>query len=160
VFAAIDRAGEYFRTGVGMPWDQHVPGLYEGHERFLGALHRRDLVDHWIPALDGVTAKLERGARVAEVGCGRGAATLLLARAQPASCFVGFDPGFAGIEAARRHAAAAGLVDRVTFQQAGAEGYPGHGYDLVIQLDGLHRLGIRWRLPVMCGKRWPPMAPG
>jgi SAM-dependent methyltransferase len=141
VFAAVDRAGEHFRTGAGMPWDQHAPGLFEGHARFLGALHRRHLVGEWIPALDGVTSKLARGARVAEVGCGRGAATLLLARAQPASRFMGFDPGAAGIEAARRHAAEAGLVDRVTFQQAEADGYPGEGYDLVIQLDGLHRLG-------------------
>jgi SAM-dependent methyltransferase len=141
VFAAVERAGVHYRTGAGMPWEQHAPGLFEGRERFLGALHRRHLVADWIPALHGVAAKLARGARVAEVGCGRGAATLLLARAHPASVFVGFDPDGASLADARRHATEAGLADRVTFQQTAADVYSCDGYDLVIHLDGLHCSG-------------------
>jgi SAM-dependent methyltransferase len=141
VFAAIDRAGEHFRTGAGMAWDDHAPGLFEGRERFRAALHRRHLLRDWIPALDGVAPKLARGALVAELDCGAGDATLLLAGSEPASRFVGFDSHRASIETARRRAAEEGLADRVTFQQADAAEYPGSGYDLVIQLDGLHRLG-------------------
>jgi SAM-dependent methyltransferase len=136
-----ERLGERFRTGEGVGWHEHHDGLFCGTERAWGANYRAHLVSSWLPALDGVTAKLERGARVADVGCGHGAALLLMARAFPASTFVGFDLHPASIEVARARAAEAGLADRVAFEEADAASFPGEAYDLVCVLDALHDLG-------------------
>ncbi|HZP40875.1 MAG TPA: class I SAM-dependent methyltransferase [Candidatus Binatia bacterium] len=135
------RLTEAFRTGEGIGWHEHDPNLFEGTRRFFGPGYRMHIVPAWVPALDGVQAKLERGARAADVGCGLGASTLLMAEAFPASRFVGFDYHGPSIERARALAAEAGLADRVTFEVAPAKGYPGTGYDLVTFFDCLHDMG-------------------
>jgi SAM-dependent methyltransferase len=132
---------ERFRSGEGFGWHEHDEDLFSGTERLFRPGYLANLVDAWIPALDGVEAKLRRGARVADVGCGYGASTVILAQAFPASTFVGFDYHPASIERARKCAAEAGVGDRVTFEVAGALDYPGSGYDLVAHFDCLHDLG-------------------
>ena len=138
---AEPKVREAFRTGKGVGWHEHDCGLFTGTERFFRPSYRASLIDDWLPALDGVTEKLERGARVADVGCGHGASTILLAQAFPSSTFVGFDYHEASIEAARQRAEAAGVSDRVTFEVARAQDYPGSGYDLVAFFDCLHDMG-------------------
>ena len=130
-----------FRTGEGMFWGEHDPGLFSGTERFFRPGYATHLVQTWIPALDGVREKLERGARVADVGCGHGASTVIMARAFPNSRFVGFDFHGPSIDRARAAAEQAGLGDRVTFERAGVTDYPGSGYDLVAFFDCYHDLG-------------------
>ncbi len=115
---STDRLTEAFRTGHGVGWGEHHHDLFEGCERFFRPGYAANLVSTWLPALAGVAAKLEAGATVADVGCGHGASTLLMAEAYPASTFVGFDAHDASITAARAHAAEAGLTDRVTFEVA------------------------------------------
>jgi SAM-dependent methyltransferase len=115
--------------------------LFEGSDRFLRAGYLGHLTSDWVPALDGIEAKLRRGAVVADVGCGLGTATLLLAQAYPASRFVGFDRHPASLEAARARASQAGLADRVSFQLASASELPGQDYDLVTHFHSLHLVG-------------------
>ena len=130
-----------FRTGEGVPWGDHDHGLYDGVATFYGNAYRASLVTEWLPALDGVVGKLKRGARVADVGCGHGHSTILMAAAFERSRFVGFDTHEASIEAARVHANGAGVGDRVEFRQADAKSYRGSGYDLICFFDALHDLG-------------------
>jgi SAM-dependent methyltransferase len=132
---------EAFRSGAGIGWQQHHPDLY-GESAECGArqLYRDQLLPSWIPALDGVAAQLQQGARVADVGCGSGVATMLLARAYPRSSFWGFDIHDVAIARARKAAAQAGVSDRVSFEVASATAFPGR-YDLVCFLDALHDLG-------------------
>ena len=130
-----------FRTGAGVGWHEHDHDLFAGTERFFRPGYSANLVSAWIPALDGVEAKLEAGALVADVGCGHGASTLIMAAAYPRSRFVGFDYHEGSIEHAREAAAAAGVADRVRFEVAPAKEYPGEGYDLVAMFDCLHDMG-------------------
>ena len=136
---ATPRIVESFRTGKGMEWGEHDPELFQGTERFFRPSYVGNLVSSWIPALDGVKAKLERGAAVADVGCGHGASTLLMAQAFPKSKFTGFDNHPPSVEAARARAKAAGLSDRAKFEVAKATDFPGT-YDLVAHFDCLHDL--------------------
>jgi SAM-dependent methyltransferase len=135
------RIREAFRTGEGMGWGEHDHGLFEGTERFFKPGYLGNLVASWIPALEGVQAKLERGGKVADVGCGYGSSTIIMAKAFPNSRFWGFDNHAPSIEQAREAAREAGVSDRVTFQVAGAQDYPGNGYDFVAFFDCLHDMG-------------------
>jgi 2-polyprenyl-3-methyl-5-hydroxy-6-metoxy-1,4-benzoquinol methylase len=137
-WAATDKTTNNFRTGHGLEWGHQHPCLFQGTERFFRSSYIGNLVSSWIPALDGVTAKLEEGALVADVGCGVGASTILMAQAFPKSRFRGFDYHAGSIELARKRAAAAGVADRVTFDVAKSTDYPGNGYDLVCHFDCLH----------------------
>jgi SAM-dependent methyltransferase len=130
-----------FRSGEGFGWHEHDHDLFHGTERFFRPGYMANLVSAWIPALDGVQAKLEAGARVADLGCGHGASTILMAEAYPASTFVGSDYHEASIEHARRAAERAGVADRVSFEVATADGFGGEGYDLVCIFDALHDMG-------------------
>jgi SAM-dependent methyltransferase len=132
---------EAIRSGDGLGWHEHHADLWQGTERFFRPGYAANLVDAWIPALDGVEAKLRAGARVADVGCGHGASTILLAKAYPNSTFTGFDYHDRSIEWARRAAADAGVSDRVRFEVAPGDAYPGQGYDLVAVFDALHDMG-------------------
>ncbi len=132
---------EAFRTGKGVGWHEHDMCLFRGTERFFRPGYMRHLLTEWIPALDGVKEKLEAGGRVADVGCGHGASTILMAQAFPRSHFWGFDYHAPSIEKARAAAAAAGVEDRTTFEVAPAKSYPGKGYDLVAFFDCLHDMG-------------------
>jgi SAM-dependent methyltransferase len=132
---------EAFRTGSGVGWHEHCADLYQGTERFFRPNYAANLVNSWIPALDGVEAKLKSGARVADVGCGHGASTVLMAKAYPNSQFVGFDYHAPSIESAWKLAEKAGLHDRIGFQVAWAKEFPGKGYDLVAFFDCLHDMG-------------------
>jgi SAM-dependent methyltransferase len=138
---AEPKIAEAFRSGAGFGWHEHDHGLFEGTERFFRPNYVGNLVSSWIPALTGVEEKLRRGARVADVGCGHGASTILLAQAYPRSTFVGFDYHGPSIEAARRAAERAKVAERVTFEQAPAKSYPGGDYDLVAFFDCLHDMG-------------------
>jgi SAM-dependent methyltransferase len=135
------RITEGFRTGAGVGWHEHDAGVYEGCERFFRPGYAMNLVSQWIPALDGVKARLEAGGRVADVGCGHGASTIIMAQAFPRSSFAGFDYHPASVEWARRAADKAGVGDRATFEVAAAKGYRGTGYDLVTFFDCLHDMG-------------------
>ena len=135
------RITEAFRSGKGVGWHEHDPALFEGTERFFRPGYAVNLVPTWIPALDGVQAKLEKGARIADVGCGHGSSTILMAKAFPASRFVGFDYHAGSIESARERAQREGLGDRVRFEVASARDYPGTDYDLVAFFDSLHDMG-------------------
>jgi SAM-dependent methyltransferase len=141
LYADEDRITEAFRTGDGMGWHEHDHRLFRGTERFFRPGYRAHLVPEWIPALDGVQAKLERGARVADIGCGHGASTIIMAEAFPNSQFFGFDYHDASIERAREAARDAGVDDRIEFGVAAAKDYPGSGYDLVCVFDCLHDMG-------------------
>src|SRR3954447_11827182 len=132
---------EAFRSGAGVGWHEHNHGVFEGCERFFRPGYVANLVASWIPALEGVEEKLQSGATVADVGCGHGASTLLMAEAYPNSRFTGFDYHDGSIETARERAEAAGLGDRVRFEAIPAAGYPGAGYDLVTTFDCLHDMG-------------------
>lgn len=138
---AQPRIEDAFRTGEGMAWGEHHPDLFEGTRRFFRPAYLRSLVGTWIPAIEGAKDKLEKGARVADVGCGHGASTLLMAGAFPKSTFFGFDNHLPSIEHAREAARVAGLSDRVTFEVAKASDFPGDGYDLVCFFDCVHDMG-------------------
>jgi SAM-dependent methyltransferase len=141
LYADEDRILESFRSGAGMGWHEHNRRLFRGTERFFRPGYKAHLVAEWIPALEGVQEKLERGAKVADVGCGHGASTIIMAEAFPNSEFVGFDYHDASIERAREAAEQAGVADRVSFAVASAKDYPGSGYDLVCVFDCLHDMG-------------------
>ena len=136
-----EKITQIYRTGEGMGWHEHEKGLFEGCERFFRPTYLANLVSSWIPALEGVEAKLKAGARVADIGCGHGASTLLMAKAYPNSQFVGFDYHAPSIETARKKAQAAEVSDRVTFQVAPSKEFPGTNYDLVAFFDCLHDMG-------------------
>src|SRR5712672_463128 len=139
--AAVPRITESFRTGAGMGWHEHVDGVFHGCEKFFRPGYAANLVSAWIPALSDVQKKLEAGARVADVGCGKGASTILMVKAFPNSRFVGFDYHDKSIEAARESAQRNGVADRVTFEVAKAKEFPGKDYDFVAVFDCLHDMG-------------------
>jgi SAM-dependent methyltransferase len=141
VFDGRMRVADRFRAGGGVLWGEHHDDLFCGVERAFAANYRAHLVADWLPALDGVTEKLERGGRAADIGCGHGASTILMARAFPAASFVGYDFHAESIAVASERAAEAGVADRVRFEVAGADGYPGERYDLVAFFDALHDMG-------------------
>ena len=139
--AAVPRIAESFRTGAGMGWHEHDDGVFHGCEKFFRPGYAANLVTSWIPALHGVREKLEAGARVADVGCGKGASTLLMAKSFPKSRFFGFDYHDKSIEGARESAKREGVADRVTFEVAKAKEFPGKDYDFVAVFDCLHDMG-------------------
>ncbi|HLY29510.1 MAG TPA: class I SAM-dependent methyltransferase, partial [Ktedonobacterales bacterium] len=138
---AEPRIRENFRTGAGMRWGEHDRYMFEGCERLFRPGYLANLVQSWIPALDGVQQKLERGAKVADIGCGHGASTIILAKAYPNSHFYGFDAHAASVGQASALAREAGVADRVTFEVASGTDYPGVDYDLVAYFDCLHDMG-------------------
>jgi SAM-dependent methyltransferase len=142
------KVAEAFRTGKGVGWHEHSKCLFSGTERFFRPGYNANLASSWIPALDGVEAKLKAGAKVADVGCGHGASTIVMAKAYPKSEFFGFDYHLPSIERARKLAAEDGVGDRITFAQANAKDFPSRGYDLVAFFDCLHDMGD----PVGAGK--------
>jgi SAM-dependent methyltransferase len=138
---AVPRIAESFRTGAGMGWGEHDAGVIHGCEKFFKAGYVANLMAAWIPSLEGVKEKLEGGAKVADVGCGKGASTLLMAKAFPNSHFFGFDYHEGSIEGARASAQRQGVSGNVTFSAAAAKGFPGKDYDLVTVFDCLHDMG-------------------
>lgn len=141
VMQAIPRAIEHFKTGAGMAWGDHAGCLFHGTERFFRSAYLGHLTRDWLPALDGTVQQLERGAKVADVGCGLGASTILMAKAYPRSTFVGFDGHPRSVELARQRARQEGVADRVSFEVARATDYSGSDYDLVAHFDSLHDMG-------------------
>lgn len=142
----VERLVEAFRTGAGVPWGEQDPAVFESVERFFRVGYRNSLVNEWIPALTGVEARLRTGARVADIGCGHGAALILLAQAFPDSQYVGYDVHEPSIRVATARAREAGVGDRVRFAVADCQGYPDRsdpngGYDLVTFFDAFHDLG-------------------
>src|SRR5690606_31059395 len=136
-----EKVADAFRTGKGVGWHEHSNCLFRGTERFFRPGYNANLVASWIPALDGVEAKLKKGAHVADVGCGHGASTILMAKAYPKSRFTGFDYHQPSIERAKAAAKEAGLADRVSFEKASAKDFPARGYDVVAMFDCLHDMG-------------------
>ncbi|MBB2684861.1 class I SAM-dependent methyltransferase (plasmid) [Rhizobium sophoriradicis] len=132
---------EAFRTGKGLGWHEHSTCLFRGTERFFRPGYNSHLVNEWIPALAGMDEKLKAGANVADVGCGHGASTILMAQAYPASHFTGFDYHGPSIERAKAAAKEAGVADRVTFEQGKAAEFSGRDYDMVAMFDCLHDMG-------------------
>jgi SAM-dependent methyltransferase len=140
LYADEDKIAAAFKSGDGMGWHEHDHRLFAGTERFFRPGYKGHLVSEWIPALEGVEAKLEAGAKVADIGCGHGASTVLMAEAFPNSEFHGFDYHPASIDRAREAAADAG-IDNADFEVATAKDYPGTNYDLVAVFDCLHDMG-------------------
>jgi SAM-dependent methyltransferase len=130
-----------FRTGRGVGWHEHDAELFQGTERFFRPNYAANLIANWIPSLTGIKARLESGGRVADVGCGHGSSTILMAKSFPKSTFFGFDYHPASIEWAKKAAKDAGVADRITFEVASAKDFPGKGYDLVTFFDCLHDMG-------------------
>jgi 2-polyprenyl-3-methyl-5-hydroxy-6-metoxy-1,4-benzoquinol methylase len=135
------KIAEKARSGDGFGWHEHVHDVHEGCERFFRPGYNANLTSSWLPALDGVVDKLDRGALVADVGCGHGSSTILMAQAFPRSRFVGSDYHRGSIETARVRAQEAGVADRVRFQTEPAATYSGRDYDLVTMFDCLHDMG-------------------
>ena len=135
------KIAEAFRTGKGVGWHEHSNCLFRGTERFFRPGYNANIVSNWIPALDGMQKRLDAGASVADVGCGHGASTVLMAKAYPNSRFTGFDYHGPSIERARQSAEIEGVADRVTFEMASAKDFPARGYDLVAMFDCLHDMG-------------------
>jgi 2-polyprenyl-3-methyl-5-hydroxy-6-metoxy-1,4-benzoquinol methylase len=135
------RITEAARSGGGVGWHEHNDDVFDGCERFFRPGYNASLIASWLPALDGVVEKLESGARVADVGCGHGASTILMARAYPSSTFVGSDYHEGSIETARHRAEEAGVGDRVRFETVAAGSSHDEGYDLVTMFDCLHDMG-------------------
>lgn len=138
---AEEQISERFKTGHGLGWHEHHPELFVGTERFFRPGYAANLIASWIPALEGVKEKLERGATVADVGCGLGASTILMAQSYPKSNFSGFDYHDKSIETAKQRAKDAGVGDRIEFKTAKAKDYPGKDYDFVTFFDCLHDMG-------------------
>jgi SAM-dependent methyltransferase len=139
--SAVPRITEAFRSGEGMGWGEHEDRVFHGCEKFFRPGYAANLVNSWIPALDGVAEKLRSGAKVADVGCGKGASTILMAKAFPNSKIFGFDYHDKSVEAARQSAKREGVADRVTFEVAKAKEFPGQQYDFVAVFDCLHDMG-------------------
>jgi SAM-dependent methyltransferase len=135
------RITEAARSGDGVGWHEHNHDVFEGCERFFRPGYNAALVPAWLPALDGVVEKLEAGAKVADIGCGHGSSTILMAQAFPRSTFVGSDYHAGSIETARQRAQEAGVADRVRFETSLAAAHPGTGFDLVTMFDCLHDMG-------------------
>jgi SAM-dependent methyltransferase len=135
------KISEAFKTGKGVGWNERAECLFCGTARFFRASYKHHLVQEWLPALEGVVDKLKRGATVADVGCGHGISTRLMAKAFPNSRFFGFDAHPGSIDAARKAAAEEGFGERVSFATATAKTFPSHGYDLVCFFDCLHDMG-------------------
>ena len=140
-FKAIPKMMQAMRTGLGVGWHEHDTSLFHGTERFFRPGYAAHLVSEWIPALEGVESRLRTGARVADVGCGHGASTIIMAKAYPEATFTGFDYHEPSIAYARNAAKEAGVSDRVHFEVARAQDYPGSDYDLVAFFDCLHDMG-------------------
>ena len=138
---ANDRITSAFKSGEGMGWHEHDENVFVGCEQFFRPGYIANLVPSWIPALEGVEAKLAAGAKVADLGCGLGASTVLLAQAFANSSFLGSDYHERSIELARKRAADAGVADRVQFEVAPASSFSGSGYDLIATFDCLHDMG-------------------
>lgn len=141
LFLDHDKILERFKSGEGLDWGGHHPLLFAGTERFFRPNYIGNLIQSWIPSLDGMEARLKSGAKVADVGCGLGASTILMAQAFPKSRFYGFDFHAASIEQARHRARASGVAAQVEFEVAEATNYPGNNYDLVAHFDCLHDMG-------------------
>lgn len=135
------KVAQAFRSGAGLGWHEHDACLFRGTERFFRSGYNANLTTGWIPALDGMEARLKAGAKVADIGCGHGASTIVMAKAYPASRFVGFDYHEPSIDRARAAAKEAGVSDRAEFQVASAKDFPGEGYDLIAIFDALHDMG-------------------
>jgi len=135
------RLSECLRSGKGFGWHEHDPQLFPATDRFFRPGYAANLMQSWIPALEGVEAKLKRGARAADVGCGLGSSTLLLAKVFPESQIVGFDYHPSSIELARKKARDQGLGDKVTFEVSGAKDFPGQDYDFIATFDCIHDMG-------------------
>lgn len=140
-FLDAEKVEKAFRTGEGVGWHEHHDCLFRGTERFFRPGYAANLVSEWIPALEGVEEKLASGGRVADVGCGHGASTILMAQAYPESTFVGYDYHAASIERARAAAEKAGVSERVSFEIGTAKDFPGKDFDLVCFFDCLHDMG-------------------
>ncbi|HET7596526.1 MAG TPA: methyltransferase domain-containing protein [Burkholderiales bacterium] len=140
-FKAIPKMMEAFKTGRGLGWHEHDAALFHGTERFFRPGYAANLVSNWIPALDGVEKKLRSGARVADVGCGHGASTVIMAQSYPEAEIVGFDYHEPSIQRARQAAEKAGVGKRIRFEVASAQNYPGGDYDFVAVFDCLHDMG-------------------
>jgi 2-polyprenyl-3-methyl-5-hydroxy-6-metoxy-1,4-benzoquinol methylase len=140
IYESVPRMAEAFRTGKGLGWGEHCNCLFCGTEKFFGPGYRANLVSSWLPALDGVVSKLQAGGKVADVGCGHGISTIVMAQAFPNTHFFGFDYHQDSIDRARVLAKEA-TVANVTFDVATAKGYPGANYDLVTFFDCLHDMG-------------------
>ncbi|MGK2966710.1 MAG: class I SAM-dependent methyltransferase [Tepidiformaceae bacterium] len=141
IIKAEPRIVDAMRTGGGLSWGDQDAGLFSGTARFFKPGYIGNIAQGWIPALTGVEGRLQRGATVADVGCGFGASTIIMAKAYPASRFFGFDNHAPSIEEAREAAGAAGVADRVTFEVASAQDFPGREYDLITYFDCLHDMG-------------------
>jgi SAM-dependent methyltransferase len=139
--ADVQRIQDAFLTGHGVGWHEHGNDVFEGCRRFFEPGYRANLLSSWIPALDGVHDRLRMGGRVADVGCGHGASTIIIAEGYPRSAVIGFDYHEDSIAHAGRRAHEAGLSDRLGFEVARADGFPGTGYDLVTSFDCLHDMG-------------------
>ena len=140
MWAARAKISANFRSGAGLEWGHQHPCLFEGTERFFRSGYLGNLIQSWLPALDGVVGKLEAGAKVADVGCGVGASTIIMAQAYPKSTFIGFDSHPGSIELARARAREAGVAERVTFEVGNATSFPGENYDLIAHFDCFHDL--------------------
>ncbi len=141
IFKAIPKMMQAMRTGLGLGWHEHDASLFHGTERFFRPGYAANLVSNWIPTLEGMDARLHAGAKVADVGCGHGASTIIMAQAYPKSTFIGFDYHAPSIEHARAAAQKAGVADRATFEVAKAKDFPGNNYDMVAVFDCLHDMG-------------------
>lgn len=141
LFLDKDKVVAAMRGNGALSWGDHHQCLFSGTERFFRPGYSAHLIAEWLPALDGVVRKLEAGAKVADVGCGRGASTIIMAQAFPASRFCGFDVHASSIGAARERACAQGVTDRATFEVANAKEYPASDYDLICYFDCLHDMG-------------------
>src|SRR5277367_6722663 len=139
-FHALNRTVENFKTGKGMEWGEHHACLFHGTERFFRAGYNANLITSWLPALDGVVEKLKSRATVADVGCGHGASTILMAKTYPNSSFIGYDYHPESIRVARERAAAAGVAN-AQFEVADAVSYAGKAFDLIAFFDCLHDMG-------------------
>jgi SAM-dependent methyltransferase len=141
MFHDKDKLVAAMRGDGGLPWGDHHPCMFSGTERFFRPGYKTYLVTEWLPALDGVVDKLKTGARVADIGCGHGASTIVMAQAFPASRFEGFDYHAPSVSTATQRATEGGVSDRVSFAQGAAKDFPGEEYDLVCYFDCLHDMG-------------------
>jgi len=141
MFLDKDKFVAAMRGDGGLAWGDHHPCMFAGTEKFFRPGYRANLVSTWLPALEGVVGKLQAGAKVADVGCGHGASTVVMAQAYPKSTFFGFDYHAPSIATAKQRAKEAGVADRATFDEASAKAYAGTGYDLICFFDCLHDMG-------------------